>query len=61
MLPNWIRSILDWIAPGLAARPTPRSAIQPHPEMTSDQGERRFVERAMEIQSQHVGRVPHPP
>ncbi|MDH4248341.1 MAG: hypothetical protein OEW39_11050 [Deltaproteobacteria bacterium] len=49
---KWIRKIKDWWFPV--------RAITPHPELTTDQGERCRAEREMELNSQHVGRNPRP-
>jgi len=52
MLKKWLR----W----LKALIWPEQRVQGHPEMASDSGERRYLERKMEDNSMHVGRHPHP-
>ena len=51
MLRRMISKVLDWI--GRA-----RVAITPHPDMSTDRGERRHIEGLMEHNAMHVGRMP---
>ncbi len=66
---RWLRAATRWIggwirfrgtalgreaAPGLG-RP---AAIEPHPRMETDRGEREQIEGLMEAHSRHVGRRP---
>lgn len=46
---RWLRGLFGGAADGIA----------PHPDMTSDQGERREIEKQMEADSRHVGQDRH--
>ncbi len=62
-LQRWWRAVMRWIGAwinlrGAASGPGGAAAIEPHPRMETDQGERDQIEGLMEADSLHVGRRP---
>jgi hypothetical protein len=46
---RWLRGLFGAVDDG----------VTPHPDMTSDQGERRHIDAQMEADSRHVGQDRH--
>lgn len=54
----FMRKLFTWIQGLRFRRFLKRQGVRPHPTVESDQGERRYSDKNMEMDSLHVGRQP---